>query len=368
MSSGAQIALVAAAAGLSCALAGVFLVLRRMAMMADAISHAILPGIIAGYVLAKGPNVFVGFLGAAAAGLLTVVIVEALTKSRRVKQDSAIGLVFPALFALGVFVVSKYFANVHIDTDAVLYGEIAFAPFDTLTLGGRDLGPQSLWVLGVLSLFNAAFLAIFYKELKLSTFDSGLAFALGFAPAILHYSLMSVVAVTTVGAFSAVGAILSVALIIVPPVTASLLTKDLRRQILLSVVIGVAASVIGCLVATAVNVSISGMIATTLGVVFLATLMLAPEQGLIAAHLRRRRHRVQFATEMLVVHLATHEQTPEAETESTLLHVERELGWSTERTAMVANLAVQRGLVSYKDGSLRLTQAGHKTADLVSER
>lgn len=339
-----------------------------MAMMADAISHAILPGIVAGYVLAKGPNVFIGFLGAALAGLLTVVLVEALTKSKRVKQDSAIGLVFPALFALGVFVVSKYFANVHIDTDAVLYGEIAFAPFDTLTISGRDLGPQSLWVLSGLSLFNALFLTIFYKELKLSTFDAGLAAALGFAPAVLHYLLMSVVAVTTVGAFSAVGAILSVALIIVPPITASLLTKDLRRQILLSVIVGVGSAVAGCLAATTLNVSISGMIATMLGLVFLMTLLAAPEQGVFAAIVRRRRHRVQFATEMLVVHLATHESTPEAETESTLLHVERELGWSTERAAMVANLAVQRGLVSYKDGSLRLTGDGHKTAEIVSQR
>jgi manganese/zinc/iron transport system permease protein len=364
----AQIALVAMAAGLSCALAGVFLVLRRMAMMADAISHAILPGIVGGYVLAKGPNIFLGFVGATLAGLLTVFLVEALTNSRRVKQDSAIGLVFPALFALGVLVVSKFFANVHIDTDAVLYGEIAFAPFDTLTIGGRDLGPQSLWVLGGLTLVNAIFLAVFYKELKLSTFDAGLAATLGFLPGLLHYLLMGIVAVTTVGAFSAVGAILSVALIIVPPVTASLLTRRLPALIGVSMVIGAGSALLGYQLASAWNVSISGMIATALGAVFGVVLLAAPQQGLVAQMLRRHRQRTQFATEMLVVHLAAHEATPQQQQESTFLHLEQELGWETNRAAQIVAKAEQQGLVLSKDGAMVLTPAGKALAGTVSDR
>ncbi|MBX7133377.1 MAG: metal ABC transporter permease [Fimbriimonadaceae bacterium] len=368
MSSSLQIALVAVAAGVSCALVGVFLVLRRMAMMADAISHAILPGLVAGYVLARGPNIFVGFLGATAAGLLTVALVEALTKSKRVKQDAAIGLVFPALFALGVLVVSKYFANVHIDTDAVLYGEIAFAPFDTLIVGGRDLGPQSLWVLSGLAIVNAGFLTLLYKELKLSTFDAGLASALGFLPGVLHYLLMSLVAVTTVGAFSAVGAILSVALIIVPPVTASLLTKRLPLLLGLSVAIGAGSSLIGYLLAVYWNVSISGMIATSLGGVFLITLLISPSQGLVAQTLKRRMQKTQFATEMLVVHLSVHENTPEEAQESTLLHLEQELGWPIDRAAWIVAKAQQGGLVLYEDGVLTLTPTGKALALAVGFR
>lgn len=368
MSSGLQIALVAVAAGLSCALAGVFLVLRRMAMMADAISHAILPGLVGGYVLAKGPNIFVGFIGAALAGLLTVVLVEALTKSRRVKEDSAIGIVFPFLFAIGVFVVSKYFANVHIDTDAVLYGQIEFAPFDNLMVSGRDLGAQSLWVLGGLALLNGLFLALFYKELKLSTFDAGLAASLGFAPVLMHFLLMSMLAVTTVGAFSAVGAVLSVALIIVPPVTASLLTRRLPQLIGISMVVGVVSALLGYWLATLWNVSISGMIATTLGAVFGLVLLAAPTHGLVSQALRRHRQRTQFATEMLVVHLATHESTPEQASESTLLHLEQELGWQAERALKIVGKATQLGLINYQDGALRLTPSGHQLADLVAAR
>jgi manganese/zinc/iron transport system permease protein len=368
LSSGIQIAFVAVAAGLSCALVGVFLVLRRMAMMADAISHAILPGLVGGYVLAHGPNVFVGFLGATAAGLVTVVLVEMLTKSRRVKQDAAIGLVFPVLFSIGVLVVSKYFANVHIDTDAVLYGEIAFAPFDTLTIGGRDLGPQSLWVLGFLTLLNAAFLFFFYKELKLSTFDAGLAATLGFMPALIHYLLMGMVAVTTVGAFSAVGAILAVALIIVPPVTASLLTERLPIMIWLSLLIGVLAALTGYLLAVLWNISISGMIATALGAFFCLALLAAPIQGLVAQSIRRSRQKAAFATEMLVVHLASHEHTPEQAQESTLLHLEQELGWAPDRALWTVQKAVQAGLVNFRDGAMSLTAKGQRLAETSIQR
>src|SRR5918998_1277618 len=239
------VALVGVLAAASCAVIGCFLVLRKMAMMADAISHAILPGLVAAYFLAHGPNLLAGFLGAAAAGLLTVTLVELLNRSGRVKEDAAIGLVFPALFALGTFLVSKFFANVHLDTDAVLYWEIAFSPFDRLVLGGYDVGPQPLWVLGVLSAVNFGFVVTFYKELKLSTFEAGPASTLGFSPALIHYALMALVSLTTVGAFTAVGAILVVALLIVPPATAYLLTERLPIMIALSVGIGVLAALGG---------------------------------------------------------------------------------------------------------------------------
>jgi manganese/zinc/iron transport system permease protein len=368
MSSSTQVALVAITAGISCALVGVFLVLRRMAMMADAISHSVLPGLVAGYVLAKGPNVLVGFLGATAAGLATVVLVELLTKSRRVKEDAAIGLVFPVLFSIGVLVVSKYYANVHIDTDAVLYGEIAFAPFDTLTVAGMDLGPQSLWVLGVLALLNAAFLFLFYKELKLSTFDAGLATTLGFLPTLIHYLLMGMVAVTTVGAFSAVGAILAVALIIVPPVTASLMTDRLPALIAFSILIGGSCGLGGYLLSVYWDVSPAGMIATTLGGVFTAVLFVAPTKGLAAQALRRRRQRSQFSTEMLVVHLAAHEHTPDQDRECTLLHLEQELGWTQEKAIWTVKRAAQSGMINFRDGAMTLTPKGLELARISVAR
>ncbi|MBW3624063.1 MAG: metal ABC transporter permease [Armatimonadetes bacterium] len=362
------VALVAVLAASACALAGVFLVLRKMGMMADAISHAILPGLVAGYVLAQGPSLIAGMLGATAAGLLTVVLVEAFAKSRRVKEDTAIGVVFPALFALGVFVISKYLANVHIDTDAVLFGEIAFAPFDTLEIGGRDYGSQSLWILGGLTLLNAAFMALFYKELKLSTFDPALAAALGFVPGLLHYGLMAMVAVTTVGALSAVGAILVVALLIVPSVTASLITYRLPVMIGLSVGIGILAALTGFGLAMVWDVSISGMIAAMLGVLFGIALLGSPTRGLIARAMRSRRRNQQFATEMLVVHLAHHEGTDDQAVESQIDHLHEGLDWQQEKIRRTVAHASDSGLVSERDGQLELTDSGRDLAGDVGSR
>ena len=369
MDSNLAIALVAVFAALACALAGVFLVLRRMAMMADAISHAILPGLVAGYVLANGPNLVTGFLGAAAAGLLTVFLVEALTGSRRVREDAAIGIVFPALFALGVFIISSTeLRNVHLDTDAILFGEIAFAPFDTLQIGGRDYGPQALWVLGGLTIVNGLFLTVFYKELKLSTFDTGLAAALGFTPVLLHYALMALVAVTTVGALSAVGAILVVGLFIVPAATASLLTRRLPLLITLAIGIGVAAALGGFALAIRWDVSISGMIAAVLGALFGAAFLGSPQQGLVAQFLRRARQKRRFATETLLGHLATHENTATQAEESATDHLETELRWRPQEARRIIEGARDSGFLTEEGGALHLTDEGRSRADTVSQR
>ncbi len=299
---------------------------------------------------------------------MTVALVEMLTKSGRVKEDTAIGVVFPALFALGVFVVTRYLSDVHLDADAVLLGELDLAPLYTLSFGGRNLGPQAAWVLGGLTLVNGLSLLVFYKELKLSTFDPGLAAALGFAPGVLHYGLMACVAVTTVGAFNAVGAIMTVALLIVPPVTASLLTRRLPQMIALSLLVGVAAALSGSWLALLWSVQTSGMIATTLGVLFGITLLLAPQQGVIAQALRRRRQRQRFATEMLLVHLATHEGTAAQAEESTPAHLEQELRWQPEAVRGTIARAADAGLIAHQDGNLELTDQGRDLAEQVANR
>ena len=215
MSASVEIQLIAVVVAAACALPGVFLVLRRMAMMADAISHTVLLGIVlAFFVVADLQSPWL-MLGAAAVGVLTVSLVELLNRTRLVKQDAAIGLVFPALFSLAVILISRFARGVHLDVDAVLLGELAFAPFDRIEILGLDL-PHALVTMGVILVLNAGLIALFYKELKLSTFDAGLAATLGFAPGLLHYGLMALVSVTAVGAFDAVGAMLVVALMVTP--------------------------------------------------------------------------------------------------------------------------------------------------------
>ena len=368
MSSIVVVMLVGILAATSCALVGSFLVLRKMAMMADAISHAILPGLVLGYFVAQGPNLVAGFLGAAAAGILTVSLVELLNRSGRVKEDAAIGLVFPALFALGTFLVSKYFANVHLDADAVLYGEIAFAPFDRFVVAGYDIGPQSLWVLGALSLVNLLFVTIFYKELKLATFDPGLAATLGFSPVLIHYTLMALVSFTTVGAFTAVGAILVVALLIVPAATAYLLTDRLPIMIALAVATGIVAAVLGYGLAIALNASIAGAMATIAGVLFGLALLLSPLHGLLARSRRRRQQRQQFAADMLTVHLLSHSGQPAQAEESDAGHLQTELGWAQTFAEGAIRHATRSGFVQRIGDQLELNAAGDEHARRVVRR
>ena len=244
MSASVEIQLIAVVVAAACALPGVFLVLRSMSMMADAISHTVLLGIVlAFFVVADLQSPWL-LLGAAAVGVLTVSLVELLNRTQLVKQDAAIGLVFPALFSLAVILISRFARGVHLDVDAVLLGELAFAPFDRIELFGLDL-PHALVTMGVILALNAGLIALFYKELKLSTFDAGLAATLGFAPGLLHYGLMAMVSVTAVGAFDAVGAVLVVALMVTPAAAAYLLTDDLRKMLVLSVLIAVASALGG---------------------------------------------------------------------------------------------------------------------------
>jgi len=346
----------------ACGVLGTFLVLRKMAMMSDAISHAILPGLVGGYFLANGPDLLFGFLGAALAGIVTVASVEALQNTRRVGGQSAIGIVFPAMFAFGTFLVSRFFANVHLDTDAILYGNIEFAAHDVLIVGDQNFGPQSLWVMGGLLLLDLLFVLLFYKELKLATFDPALAAALGFSPVAMHYALMTVMSVTTVGAFTAVGAILVVALMIVPAATAYLLTDHLPRMIALAVAIGALSALTGFVVAVWLDASVAGSMATMTGVFFGLTLLFSPLHGLVARARRLRRQQLELAVESLIIHLFHHEGNPDQAAESAIAHLGEEMRWRPELADAAVRAGVERGLIERASDRLALTARGRSVA------
>ncbi|TYQ14921.1 UNVERIFIED_CONTAM: manganese/zinc/iron transport system permease protein [Acetivibrio alkalicellulosi] len=263
-----EILILAILTSLTCTLCGTFLVLRKMAMMSDAISHSILAGIAVAYLYTKNIHSPLLIIGATITGLLTVALVEVLKNTNLVSEDSAIGLIFTALFSIGIIIISKYAHNVHLDTDAVLLGEIAFAPFRRLNIGNIDFGPKAFYIIGSILILNILFISLFYKELKISTFDPALAFALGITPGIVHYGLMGVVSITAIGAFDTVGSILVVALMTVPPLTAYLLTNKLKHMILVSGILGILTGVIGYHVASLLDVSISGSMASVAGLIF----------------------------------------------------------------------------------------------------
>lgn len=363
----AEIQLIASIVAVACALPGVFLILRRVALMSDAISHSILLGIAVGFLFTGSTSHPLLVALATASGILTVSLVEGLINTRRVKEDAAIGLVFPVLFSIGVILISRYAGDVHLDVDAVLLGELAFAPFNRMAFFGLNL-PQGVWVMGGILLLNLLLIGLFYKELKLATFDAGLAAALGFSPVLLHYGLMTIVSITAVGAFDHVGSILVVALMIAPPASAYLLTNSLPRMLGLSALYGVAAAIGGYWLARTLDANIAGAMATMTGVFFLLTLLFAPEQGLIARALQRRRRRQRFAVEMLLVHLSRHENEPEAGTENSLSHLVEELKWQPDFAQSTVRSAQEEVFVERQNGLLLLTEEGRQVASRVLQR
>lgn len=360
-----DIQLISIVVAVACALPGTFLVLRKMAMISDAISHAILPGIVIAFFITERLDSPLLFVGAVVMGLSTAALIEALTKTRLLKEDAAIGIVFPALFSIGVILVSKFAGNVHLDTDAVLLGEIAFAPFDRFILAGVDIGPRSLITMTGVLLLNLTLILIFYKELKLATFDPGLAAALGFAPGLIHYGLMALVSITTVGAFDSVGSILVVALMIAPPAAAFLFTEKLSSMIALGAFFGALSAILGNTVARILDVSISGSIACAAGILFLMAFLFAPRRGLLSQKVNRRKQRIDFGIQMLSVHLAQHTcrlGLGDPAIECSRNHLVEHINWSKEFAAAVVLAGKRRRLLLEKDGSLQLTETGQLLA------
>ena len=287
MSYDGWILLTAALVGLSCGLVGTLLILRRMAMMADAISHTVLIGIVAAYLLTRqlsGPHMLIG---AMAAGLLTALLVEWF-HDRGVRQEASIGVVFTTLFAIGVALIATRVGNVHLDVQHALMGEILFIPWERIELPLLGSVPEATFLLAVVSLAVLVLILLFYKEWKITTFDPALAASLGFPVALMHYILMAMTSMTAVAAFDAVGAILALAMLITPAAAAYLWTERLSVMMALACAFGVLSAFPGYYVAYLLDTSVSGTMAFTTGVIFLVSILLSPRHGIIAKRWKRK--------------------------------------------------------------------------------
>lgn len=279
----------------ACSLVGCFLVLRRMAMLGDAISHAVLPGIVIAFLFTESRNIAPMLIGAGALGLLTAFLTDVLNRQGRLQSDAAIGVTFTWLFAIGVILVSRYAGRVDLDLDCVLYGEILYAPFDTFTVAGRDLGPRAVWTNGIAVIGNLLFVGLAWKQLKVTSFDAAFGAALGLSVALWHYLLMAFVSITTVAAFESVGAILVVAMLVVPPNTAYLLTDRLWLMVVLACTAGVLSAVLGYALATVLDSSIAGSMATVSGILFVLAALGSPRHGVLPRWWRHRGMQIELA-------------------------------------------------------------------------
>ncbi|WP_220443963.1 metal ABC transporter permease [Pararhodobacter zhoushanensis] len=343
------------------ALLGTFLVLRGEAMAGDAISHAIVLGIVLAWMLTGARSGPLAVGGAVLAGVAAVFGAQLLARSRLLGNDAATGIVFPAMFALGVLLINLNARNLHLDPDTVLLGEIGFVWLDTVTLLGMDW-PVAGVTLAAVGLVNLLFVGLFWKELKLAAFDPGLAQALGFRPALLGLGLLALTAATAVASFDAVGVVLFLAFLIVPAVTGRLVAASTGGMMGLAVLSGVSAVGIGYVGAVHWDVSLGGSMAVATGLGLAVALVASPRSGMVAALIRRRAIREESLVAVLLAHLAAHEGTERAAEECTPEALVEHLRWSPDQAQTVLVTALERGVIRRDGARLSLTEAGRALA------
>jgi len=282
-----------ALSAMACALPGNYLVLRRMSMMGDAISHAVLPGLAIAFLITGSRESLPMLIGAVAIGVLTAFMVQGISKLSNLDQGATMGVVFTTLFALGLILIRQAADHVDLDPGCVLYGAIELTPLDTYELFGYEI-PTAALTNAAMLLLNSLFVIVFYKELKITTFDPALATTMGINANLMHYVLMTIVAATTVAAFESVGSILVIAMLIVPAAGAHLLTDRLPVMLVLSLLIALLAAVLGHIFAITVpgwfgfrDTSTAGMMGVAAGLIFLLIFLFAPRHGLISRTLHQ---------------------------------------------------------------------------------
>lgn len=366
--------LTALLSAVTCALLGSFLVLRRLSLMGDAISHSVLPGLVASFLIAQSRSPLAMLVGAALAGGATVVLVELVKRLGRVEPGAAMGVVFSILFALGVVLIERAAArHVDLDADCVLHGQLetlvwynAPATLDAL-LHPRTLGavPRQIHVLLASAAASTLFVTVFFKELRIASFDPALASAQGFSAGAMHLALMLLVALATVASFEAVGSILVIAMLICPAATARLLTDRLHTQVWCSVSAGALGAILGYWAASAVpgwfgkdSVNAAGSISVVSGVLLVAAAIASPRHGLVTRWARRRRLARGTALDDLLASIFRAGEAGRTTPAPTTL---------TARAFRAArSLALRRGLVELQGSTARLTPAGERLArDIV---
>lgn len=352
------------ACNVSCALVGCYLVLRRMSLLGDAISHAVLPGIALGFLFSGQINGMPIVLGAMSLGVLTTFLTHTLHSFGKVPEDASMGVAYTSLFAVGVIMISRFASQAHLDAGCVLYGLIEFVPLETVSLWGLEV-PRTLVTLGLTMLLTLAFVLVLWKELKIASFDPALATAIGLNATLVHYLLMAMVAGVTVASFEAVGSILVVAMLIVPGATAHLLTDRLGWMLIWSVVIAIASAVWGYYAAVLLNTSVAGMMAVAAGVQFFLAVLLAPRHGVVSKWVHNFSLALRIACEDIIGMLYRAEESAGApvpdQAVATRLDARRAAGGWRGRLAL-RWLREQGRIRMLPGGRLALTSQGREAA------
>ncbi|WP_417381687.1 metal ABC transporter permease [Gimesia sp.] len=358
-------------AGILCsvatALLGNFLVLRKMSMLGDAITHAILPGLAAAFFISDSRSSLPMFVGAVIAGILTALFTEWIRGFGKVDEGASMGVVFTSLFALGLVMIVQAADHVDLDPGCVLYGAIELTPLDTVLIAGWEI-PRVVAVLSIVLLINLLFVVCFLKELKLSSFDPALATTTGFNATLIHYTLMTLVAITAVASFETVGNILVVAMFVVPPAAAYMLTDRLGHMIILSVILAIIAAITGHISAITVphwfgygSTSTAGMMAVSAGLLFVVAALFGPRHGILVVFVRRQFLSWKIlAEDIIALMYRIEEREPDHKPDAGYL---REILFSRALpTSLSLRYLARRGQITVTNGYYELTETGRDQA------
>lgn len=345
-------------ANVCCALVGTYLVLRRMSLLGDAISHAVLPGIAIAVILTGRVDGWPVLAGAMFVGVFTALLAQGLQGFGQVSEDSSLGVVYTSLFALGVIMLQIWAPHGHLDVDCVLYGAIENTglspPLIWLNIGWP---PALLKLLPVLAIV-LILIAVGWKELLLVSFDAPLARAIGLPALAIHLALMGVVAMVTVASFESVGSILVVPMLVAPAATARLLVDRLSTTLLVAALTAAVAAVLGYLAAYAWNTSVAGMMAAVVGCELALAVLFSPRHGLASRWLRNFFLAVQIAAEDIVARLYRAEERGAA-----VAPADSETSWLV---SLLAQFRVRRkGWLSRQQGQTCLTNRGRQHAQSI---
>lgn len=258
--------------GVICGVIGCFIILRGMALMGDAISHAVLPGVAISYML--GINFFIG---AVITGVLTAIGIGFVSQNSRIKNDTSIGIMFTFAFALGIILITMMKTST--DLYHILFGNVLV------------VNSSEMWFTLIIGFLVIGCIYLFYKELLISTFDATMSAAYGLPIRLIHYFLMTLLTMVTVASLQTVGIILVVAMLITPAATAYLLTDRLSTMLWLSSILGAAASVIGLYFSYTYNLASGATIVVASTALFFITFIFSPKHGLLLKKMRTRKQK-----------------------------------------------------------------------------
>lgn len=360
------IVIVGALSAAACALLGNYLVLRRMSMMGDAISHAVLPGLAIAFLVTGSRDSLPMLMGAILIGIVTTLLIQSIDRLSGLDRGASMGVVFTTLFAIGLILIRQAADHVDLDPSCVLYGAIELTPLDTAELFGLDV-PNAAVTSGMMLLLNLLFVIVLFKELKITSFDPALATTMGINANLMHYALMTLVAATTIAAFESVGSILVIAMLIVPGAAAHLITDRLDRMLVISVGFAVLSAVLGHLSAITVptwfgfqDTSTAGMMALMTGALFLVAFLFSPRYGVFSRMVTQVRLGLSIVGDDILGFLYRYyELAPAGAAPVPVADVKQALRADTSVRLMVWHL-VRKGLLGRRQDGLTLTATGQE--------